>query len=71
MGRSVAQGRPADPGADAGATDAAPFAPLLLARGMARLGLRRGYGMLPGMSLIVASLAVNAWGGLWSRVLGW
>jgi hypothetical protein len=38
---------------------------------MARLGLRRGYGMLLGMSLIVVSLAVNAWGVLWSRALGW
>jgi hypothetical protein len=51
--------------------DAAPFALLLVASGMARLGLRRRYGMLLGMSLIVGSLAVNAWGVLWSRAPGW
>jgi len=38
---------------------------------MERLGLRRRYGMLLAMSLVVLSLAVNAWGVLWSRALGW
>jgi hypothetical protein len=38
---------------------------------MTRLGLRRRYGMLPAMSLIVVSLAVDAWGVLWSRAPGW
>ena len=51
--------------------DAAPFAVLLVALGMERLGLRRRYGMLLAMSLVVLSLAVNAWGVLWSRALGW
>ena len=94
MGRSVAQGRPADRRADAGdpadaghagghgrcpldvhlavfSNDAAPFALLLVALGMARLGLGRRYGMLLGMCLIVVPLAVNAWGVLWTRALGW
>ena len=51
--------------------DAAPFAVLLVALGMERLGLRRRYGMLLGMCLVVVSLAVNLWGVLWSRALGW
>jgi hypothetical protein len=51
--------------------DAAPFAVLLVALGMQRLGVRRRYGMLLAMSLVVVSLAVNAWGVLWSRALGW
>jgi len=51
--------------------DAAPFAVLLVALGMERLGLRRRYGMLLAMSLVVVSLAVNVWGVLWSRALGW
>jgi hypothetical protein len=51
--------------------DAAPFALVLVALGLERLGLRRRYGMLLGMSLVVVSLAVNAWGVLWSRALGW
>ena len=51
--------------------DAAPFAVVLVALGMERLGLRRRYGMLLAMSLVVVSLAVNAWGVLWSRALGW
>jgi hypothetical protein len=53
------------------ANDAAPFAVLLVALGMERLGLRRRYGMLLGMCLVVVSLAVNLWGVLWSRALGW
>jgi hypothetical protein len=51
--------------------DAAPFALLLVALGMERLGLRRRYGMLLGMCLVVVSLAINLWGVLWSRALGW
>jgi hypothetical protein len=51
--------------------DAAPFAVLLVALGIERLGLRRRYGILLAMSLIVVSLAINAWGVLWSRALGW
>ena len=41
------------------------------ALGLERLAVRRRYGMLLGMSLVVVSLAVNAWGVLWSRALGW
>jgi hypothetical protein len=51
--------------------DAAPFALVLVALGLERLAVRRRYGMLLGMSLVVLSLAVNAWGVLWSRALGW
>jgi hypothetical protein len=51
--------------------DAAPFAVLLVGLGMERLGLRRRYGMLLGMCLVLVSLAVNLWGVLWSRALGW
>jgi hypothetical protein len=51
--------------------DAAPFALVLVALGFERLADRRRYGMLLAMTLVVVSLAVNAWGVLWSRQLGW
>ena len=51
--------------------DAAPFALVLVALGFERLAVRRRYGMLLAMTLICVSLAVNAWGVLWSRSLGW
>lgn len=51
--------------------DAAPFAILLVALGFERLAIRRTWGMLVGMSLVVVSLAINLWGVLWSRLLGW
>ena len=51
--------------------DAAPFALVLVALGFQRIAIRRRYGMLLAMTLIVVSLAVNAWGVLWSRILGW
>ncbi len=51
--------------------DAAPFALLLVALGFERMVLRYRWGMLAGMSLIVVSIAINAWGVLWSRILGW
>ena len=68
MDRSVAQGRPADPTADP--ADPAPD-DVLVALGFERIAIRRRYGMLLAMTLIVTSPAVNAWGGLWSRILGW
>ncbi|OGO51036.1 MAG: hypothetical protein A2Z32_06235 [Chloroflexi bacterium RBG_16_69_14] len=51
--------------------DAAPFAVVLVALGFERLAVRRRWGMLLGMSLVVVSLAINAWGVIWSRSLGW
>jgi hypothetical protein len=38
---------------------------------MAQLGLQPRYGMLLGMSLIVVSLAANAWVVRWSGAPGW
>jgi general stress protein CsbA len=51
--------------------DAAPFALVLVGLGFERIAVRRRYGMLLAMILIVLSLAINAWGVLWSRLLGW
>jgi hypothetical protein len=51
--------------------DAAPFACVLVALGFERLAVRRRWGMLLAMSLVVVSLAVNLWGVVWSRSLGW
>jgi hypothetical protein len=51
--------------------DAAPFAVVLVALGFERLADRRSWGMLVAMSLVVAALAVNLWGVVWSRSLGW
>ena len=51
--------------------DAAPFALILVALGFERLATRRRWGMLVAMTLVVVSLAINAWGVLWSRLLGW
>jgi hypothetical protein len=51
--------------------DAAPFAVVLVALGFERLAVRRRWGMLLGMRLVVVSLAINAWGVIWSRSLGW
>ncbi len=51
--------------------DAAPFALVLVALGFERLATRRRYGMLSAMTLIVASLWINLWGVLWSRLLAW
>jgi hypothetical protein len=51
--------------------DAAPFALVLVALGFERIAVRGRYGMLLAMILIVLSLAINAWGVLWSRLLGW
>lgn len=51
--------------------DAAPFAVVLVALGFERLAIGRRWGMLLAMTLVVLSLAINAWGVLWSRLLGW
>jgi hypothetical protein len=51
--------------------DAAPFAIVLVALGFERLVARCRWGMLAAMTLIVLSLAINLWGVLWSRLLGW
>ena len=51
--------------------DAAPFALILVALGFERVSTRYRWGMLGAMSLIVASLAINLWGVMWSRLLGW
>jgi hypothetical protein len=51
--------------------DAAPFAIVLVALGFERLVTRRRWGMLAAMTLVVLSLAINLWGVLWSRLLGW
>jgi hypothetical protein len=51
--------------------DAAPFALILVALGSERLVVRRRWGMQVALALVVVSLAINAWGVLWSRSLGW
>ena len=51
--------------------DAAPFALLLVALGFQRLADRRSWGMPLAIGLIVLSVAINLWGVLWSRLLGW
>ena len=52
--------------------DAVPFALPLVALGFERLvaGGRR-WAMPLAMGLIIASIAVNAWGVAWGRMLGW
>jgi hypothetical protein len=51
--------------------DAAPFALLLVALGGERLIARRRWGMTVAASLLVVSAAINLWGVIWSRLLGW
>ena len=51
--------------------DAAPFALILVALGFERVSTRYSWGMLGAMSLVVVSLAINLWGVMWSRLLGW
>jgi hypothetical protein len=52
--------------------DAVPFALPLVALGLGRLadGTRR-WAMPVAMALVVVSIAVNAWGVVWARQLGW
>ena len=51
--------------------DAAPFALLLVAIGAERLVTRWRRGMAVAMGLLVVSVAINLWGVVWSRLLGW
>ena len=48
--------------------DAAPFALVLVALGFERLAIRHRCGMPLAMTLVVVSLAINAWGVLWGRI---
>ncbi|MDO8484704.1 MAG: hypothetical protein Q7S35_07135 [Candidatus Limnocylindrales bacterium] len=51
--------------------DAAPFALLLVAIGTERLARRHSWGLPLAAALLVLSIAINLWGVLWSRLLGW
>jgi hypothetical protein len=51
--------------------DAAPFAVVLVAIGAERLIARQRRGMAVAAVLLVLSVAINLWGVIWSRLLGW
>ena len=52
--------------------DAAPFALVLVALGLQSLvDDGRRWAMPLAMTLVVASILVNAWGVAWGRLLGW
>ncbi len=54
--------------------DTVPFALVLVALGFARLvdgADRRRWGMPVAIGLVVLSVAINAWGVNWGRILGW
>ncbi len=52
--------------------DVLPFAMVLVALGFERLvGTGRRWAMPLGMTFIVISIAINAWGVAWSNILGW
>ncbi|MGZ9159563.1 MAG: hypothetical protein ACXW4T_00240 [Candidatus Limnocylindrales bacterium] len=52
--------------------DFMPFALVLVALGFERLvASERGWAMPVAVGLIAVSVAVNAWGVIWSRILGW
>jgi hypothetical protein len=51
--------------------DVAPFAVLLVALGTERLARRHAWGLPLAAGLIALSVAINLWGVLWSRLLGW
>jgi hypothetical protein len=51
--------------------DAAPFALILVALGANRLITRRRHGMALAVGMLAASVAINLWGVVWSRLLGW
>jgi hypothetical protein len=51
--------------------DFAPFGLILVALGFERLARRHRWGMPVGMTLVVASIAINFWGVAWGRLLGW
>jgi hypothetical protein len=51
--------------------DAAPFALVLVAIGADRLIARWRWGVAVAAGLLVLSIAINLWGVIWSRLLGW
>jgi len=51
--------------------DAAPFALLLVVLGADRLARRHAWGLPLATLLLGLSIAINLWGVLWSRMLGW
>ena len=51
--------------------DAAPFALVLVAIGADRLIARWRWGAAVAAGLLVLSIAINLWGVIWSRLLGW
>jgi multisubunit Na+/H+ antiporter MnhB subunit len=58
------------------ANDTVPFALVLVALGFARLvepdrGRIRRWAMPVAIGLVVVSIAANAWGVIWGRILGW
>ena len=51
--------------------DVAPFALLIVALGTDGLARRHGWALPLAAALVVVSIAINLWGVLWSRILGW
>ena len=51
--------------------DVAPFGLVLVALGIERLARRNAWGMPLAGALLVLSIAINLWGVVWSRLLGW
>jgi hypothetical protein len=51
--------------------DAAPFGVLLVALATERLARRHAWALPVTASLVVLSIAINLWGVIWSRLLGW
>ena len=51
--------------------DVAPFALILVALGAERLARRHPWGLALAAGLLVVSVAINLWGVVWSRMLGW
>ena len=51
--------------------DAAPFALILVAMGSGAPDRPPAPGLAVASALIVVSIAVNLWGVIWSRLLGW
>jgi hypothetical protein len=51
--------------------DAAPFGLLLVAIGTERLARNHARALPLALALVVLSIAINLWGVIWSRLLGW
>ena len=51
--------------------DVAPFAVVLVALGTERLARRHAWALPLAAGLVVVSIAINLWGVVWSRLLGW